>query len=167
MWLIFSPEVQRPISPHRNLFPPLPDIMALFALSFSHWEHCKIADNPVVLSPPHPAMYSLSSQGAAAAAAAAAAATAEALPTEGELALKALLEPQGVQSDLLTEVLQWRLAKPDCDRGAVVDGLNSRLAARGEEGDRGGGETVSAKATAAAMPGARLLVLHFKNEDKG
>lgn len=120
-----------------------------------------------MLSPSHAAIYSLSSQGAAAAAAAAAAAMAEALPTEGELALQALLEPQGLQSDLLTEVLRWRLAKPDCDRGAVVDGLNSRLAARGEEGDRGGGEAVSAKATAAAMPGARLLILRFKHDDRG
>lgn len=89
------------------------------------------------------------------------------MPTEGELALQALLEPQGLQSELLTEVLQWRLAKPDCDRGVVMDGLDSRLAARGEGGERGGGVAVAANATAAAMPGARLLVLRFKNEDKG
>ena len=81
----------------------------------------------------------------------------------------------------MAEVLEWRLQKPDCDRGAVIDGLDSRYASRCAspgEGERGGEDSpsgdglgrkvaVTAKAALAAMPGARLLVLRFKDGNKG
>ena len=90
----------------------------------------------------------------------------------------------------MAEVLQWRLKKPDCDRGAVLDGLDSRYASAGgggldgledsrryapQEGGDGAapssesGSKVAgtAKAALEAMPGARLLVLRFKGGDKG
>lgn len=117
------------------------------------------------------------SQGTTAAAAAAAAAgAADVPPTEAEVTLRTLLEPQGVPSELVTEVLRWRLAMPDCDRGVILDGLHSSLAAKGEHndgyGDRGDGGmegtgSLTAKAVAAAMPGAQLLVLQFKDGAEG
>lgn len=87
----------------------------------------------------------------------------------------------------MAEVLRWRLQKPDCDRGAVLDGLDSRYASAGEEAldsldshrasaEEGEGDpstesgrkvAVTAKAVLAVMPGARLLVLRFKDDDKG
>lgn len=94
-----------------------------------------------------------------------------------------------MSSDLLTEVLRWRLAKPDCDRGVIVDGLDSRLAsgataavaagvgAQGGQDTQGGqvgsgkftgGKTGTvAKALVAAMPSARLLVLQFEGDERG
>lgn len=110
--------------------------------------------------------------------------------------MQALLEPQGLSADLMAEVLQWRLRKPDCDRGVVLDGLNSRYASAagegegldglgdphrsGSGGEEGGESTAAApssesgrrvagtaKAALAAMPGARLLVLRFKGGNKG
>lgn len=94
------------------------------------------------------------------------------MPTETELALQALLKPQGLSPELLIEVLQWRLTKPDCDRGVVLDGLDSRLAAKGEKDGAAVGErwrtgAVSAEAASVAMPGARLLVLRFKGKHEG
>ena len=76
-------------------------------------------------------------------------------------------------SQLLTEVLRWRLAKPDCERGVVLDGLDSRFAAKGgEDVDRENGvvrreEVVMTRAVAAALPNAQLLVLLFKDEKHG
>jgi len=56
--------------------------------------------------------------------------------------LQALLEPQGLSPELLSEVLQWRLTKPDCDRGVILDGLQCRFVATGARrgaGTGGGG----------------------------
>lgn len=105
----------------------------------------------------------------AGAAAAAAAAAAEGLPKEAEVALQALLEPQGLSVELLTEVLRWRLEKPDCNRGAVLDGLYSRFAAKGGitrssargEGDRAGAEGAASgkeKGKDTAGTGSALLL---------
>lgn len=74
--------------------------------------------------------------------------------------------------DLLAEILRWRLAKPDCDRGVVVDGIDCRLVAlaggRGGTGKKAmGRRSVVAKAVAAAMPSSILLVLQFKGNEQG
>lgn len=118
--------------------------------------------------------YSLKGAGAAAADAAAKGAT-RSKPAED--ALEALLKPQGLSSRLLTDVLRWRLVKPDCDRGVVLDGLDSRFAASKLEGgvvDSKEGGVIErmeaagvARAVAAAMPEARLLVLRFRDDKNG
>lgn len=119
--------------------------------------------------------YSLKGAGAAAAADKASKEAARSKPAED--ALRTLLRPQGLSSRLLTDVLRWRLAKPDCDRGVVLDGLDSRFAAAKLEGNVVGlkeGEVIGkmeaacvARAVAAAMPEARLLVLRFRDDENG
>lgn len=77
-----------------------------------------------------------------------------------------------MQPELLTDVLRWRLQKPDCDRGVILDGLDSHLSSPGqglidkeEANTRRRGNV--AKAIATAMPWARLLVLQFQNDEQG
>lgn len=113
------------------------------------------------------------------------------------LALQALLEPRGLSDELLTEVLKWRLAQTDCHRGAILDGLDSRLVAKrrrwgveggrgrqddndpagaGDRGERGDAArsraadatfAMVAEAVSEAMPAARLLVVRFKDGERG
>lgn len=97
---------------------------------------------------------------------------AEAAPGQAEIDLRDLLEPQGVSSDLLSEVLRWRLAKADCNRGVVLDDLVSRFVgtgtgAGGKKKVGGGRRSVTARVVAAAMPSSRLLVLRIEGDDEG
>ena len=94
-----------------------------------------------------------------------------------EVALEALLKPQGLYSRLLTDVMWWHLAKPNCDCGVVLDGLDSRFVVAKLEGGVVGskdgrviGNTEAAgvaRAVTTAMPEARLLVLRFRDEKNG